>query len=616
MDFKDLLSTHNSSSSGRDGIGPPGTGYGPIRGRVQLVLTDPPYNTRRERRAKDAEYDVFEDSDYRVAANLFRDLLRAGGHVLIFCSCQQLPIWTDALRACRVGDDGDDREGPSTAPVPSRVKKRRRRDDGSSSAATHRAAPASTHAFIVDDVPLLVIKDPHAFSAGQTFSSVVLTSKAEVVVHATRTGLSSSDAHTQVSYRCFGYVPSDYAASANVINNVRALPRAEAVLRDPSARAGPFLRPEQKVVALLQELIARFCHAGEWVADPFCGTLSVAVAALTMRAGQYRRALVSDKDAACLTASKGRLVRAFVSAVLQGGLAEHVDGRIVRACRVLAEAALRDDLLSNKSYLVQSAHSYGTSYAAPFPSLPQPVGYHLDLQVPAGQPAHAALSSNVLAWLTGRWATPWDGGINRVGCVSIRRMLCLRVVALDRWPLELRCRLQAEDLTAMRIAEAAALGLAVAPSTVDGGAAGLGVFVLHDVLPGVQLAPFYGALVYCDLSKVRESLSSRYAGDVLGVLGTTQVDYTSRAMQVRVDKHKWRAAAAPIRGGSGDWRTHRERGVAVRPAPFCVGGFVNDYRALSPVERAIVAVGGGGHTVAEMVQSRGGGGGGTGATKH
>lgn len=83
VDYKDLLQTHEAACGG--GVD------GAIRGQVQLVLTDPPYSTRRELGARDAEYDVFEAGDYAACARLFRDLLRPGGQALIFCSYRR---WT------------------------------------------------------------------------------------------------------------------------------------------------------------------------------------------------------------------------------------------------------------------------------------------------------------------------------------------------------------------------------------------------------------------------------------------------------------------------------------------------------------------------------------------
>lgn len=149
--------------------------------------------------------------------------------------------------------------------------------------------------------------------------------------------------------------------------------------------------------------------------------------------------------------------------------------------------ALRDDLVSNIYYLINSAYTNGSSYAPPPPSLPRPVGYELDMQVLAGQPAHSAPLEILLSWLTCRWAAQWHGGSNYQDCVSIAQMKGLKAVAVDRFSLELRCRLQVEDFVAMWCAEASAMGLAVASLTVNGGAAGLGVFSLRGFPSGFCL---------------------------------------------------------------------------------------------------------------------------------
>lgn len=71
-----------------------------IKGRNQLLLMDPPYNTRREFGTQHAVNDVFEAADFARSTIVFRDLLRPGGHSLIFCSYKQWGTWAENLRAC------------------------------------------------------------------------------------------------------------------------------------------------------------------------------------------------------------------------------------------------------------------------------------------------------------------------------------------------------------------------------------------------------------------------------------------------------------------------------------------------------------------------------------
>ena len=60
-----------------------------LEGIVDLVLTDPTYNTRRDAGSDNSEYDVFTESDMKNLADVCSQVLKPGGHSLIFCSFQQ-----------------------------------------------------------------------------------------------------------------------------------------------------------------------------------------------------------------------------------------------------------------------------------------------------------------------------------------------------------------------------------------------------------------------------------------------------------------------------------------------------------------------------------------------
>ena len=68
-----------------------------LYGKVSLVLTDPPYNTRREAGATNSEHNKFSSTDMKKAADLIANLLRPYGHAFIFCSYQQSFEWRKAL---------------------------------------------------------------------------------------------------------------------------------------------------------------------------------------------------------------------------------------------------------------------------------------------------------------------------------------------------------------------------------------------------------------------------------------------------------------------------------------------------------------------------------------
>ena len=63
-----------------------------LSGEVQLVLTDPPFNYRRERGEDNAWYDALSSDDMEQVGDLMADLLRPGGHGVIFTSPLQFSM--------------------------------------------------------------------------------------------------------------------------------------------------------------------------------------------------------------------------------------------------------------------------------------------------------------------------------------------------------------------------------------------------------------------------------------------------------------------------------------------------------------------------------------------
>lgn len=61
-----------------------------LEDNVQFILTDPPFNCRQERGDETAKYNKLTLEDMQNVVNFTANLLRKGGHALIFCSAQQL----------------------------------------------------------------------------------------------------------------------------------------------------------------------------------------------------------------------------------------------------------------------------------------------------------------------------------------------------------------------------------------------------------------------------------------------------------------------------------------------------------------------------------------------
>jgi len=67
--------------------------------RVQLLLTDIPWNTRRVAGNDNSDHDVFNDGDRGVLCDYVTSSVRQGGHAIIMCSFSQFPDLSKALES-------------------------------------------------------------------------------------------------------------------------------------------------------------------------------------------------------------------------------------------------------------------------------------------------------------------------------------------------------------------------------------------------------------------------------------------------------------------------------------------------------------------------------------
>jgi hypothetical protein len=68
-----------------------------------MVLTDHPYNTRREAGASNSEYNKMSSSAIKLTADIIEPLLTLYGHLFIFRSYQQSAEWREALEGAGGG---------------------------------------------------------------------------------------------------------------------------------------------------------------------------------------------------------------------------------------------------------------------------------------------------------------------------------------------------------------------------------------------------------------------------------------------------------------------------------------------------------------------------------
>ena len=264
-------------------------GAATIVGSVQLVLTDPPYNVRRTSNKKNSDHDCLGEDGMDEVVKTCVKLLRPGGHVVIFCSHQQFPIWEEKLTE--------------------------KKEVGSETA----------RAFSVSSVPLVFIPEKCGRRGMPYRVNVTHRGITECAVHAVRTGMSKEEGVKMVEWIPHGHVVQTHPVYFNVVDNVPGLGRGERIGRgmyadgeeEAVSNGDCMVRPEQKSVKLFMELIKRYSRGGDVVVDLFGGTFTTAAACASLT--DYRRFYGCDNDDFCVRVGRIRTLNAFVVSYVRDG---------------------------------------------------------------------------------------------------------------------------------------------------------------------------------------------------------------------------------------------------------------------------------------------------------
>ena len=211
-------------------------------------------------------HDSLSETDMQDCLLLCSQMLRKGGHLLLFSAKSQTQEWIRLL--------------------------------------------SSMSDMSVDRVPLYVLNARNNLSQPPFRMGNKYTNMVSEVVHAVKLGGGTS-AYGRVQYQNHGYVQSSYPATMNVIDNVPKLVPGEKLMKSSKDA----WRPEQKPISLLKELIERHSLPGAIVADPFAGTYSTAVACLQLPSP--RKFVGCEIDSGCHAAATARLFHHFVDAVVK-----------------------------------------------------------------------------------------------------------------------------------------------------------------------------------------------------------------------------------------------------------------------------------------------------------
>ena len=252
-----------------------------IEGTAQLVLSDPPFNYRRENERDNSWYDSLSEDDMKNVGGIIADLLRKGGHGILFTSPIQFSTWYKILCATVFEEE-----------------------DGSHS-----------KAFNVDPEPIVMVRYPGHYKNDPSRKTTMLQGICDYAIHMTRTGETTERSHRMVDYNPQGFVSSRHKGWTNVIDNMERLTPGEKV----RGLDGSILRNEQKARAGLMELISRFSRPGDVVVDLFAGTFSTAAACLELPKPRVFAGCELDDEAVQL-GKRHSIIPVLVRRIQEGGI--------------------------------------------------------------------------------------------------------------------------------------------------------------------------------------------------------------------------------------------------------------------------------------------------------
>lgn len=262
-----------------------------LEGTVQLFMTDPPYNLRRELEKDNSDYDYLDRTGMKKTVKTARFVVRPGGHIHMFCAALQFKDW-HSLFAREVEEETEvDEETGEEKKMYNKV-------------------------FDCEEILHEATRRPGHYLSGPFCRTLKHTSMCEYSFHLFKNGKSKEDNLAGVDYNKGGFIPSRHQGYTATIDNIPRLDPLEKVYTDQTSDSGRplLLRPEQKSVALIQTFISKYTKPGDLVFDPFAGSYSTGRACMLL--SQHRRCILGDIDPKCHKFAMRQLVEVYARQLL------------------------------------------------------------------------------------------------------------------------------------------------------------------------------------------------------------------------------------------------------------------------------------------------------------
>lgn len=83
-----------------------------LEGVLGLLLTDPLYNTMRERKQYNLEHDLLTNEEIQNITEVFQKVVQRGGNDLVFCASSQFQRWYQIFSNVKEHEEEHDEEHP------------------------------------------------------------------------------------------------------------------------------------------------------------------------------------------------------------------------------------------------------------------------------------------------------------------------------------------------------------------------------------------------------------------------------------------------------------------------------------------------------------------------
>ena len=434
--------------------------------KVQLFFTDSPWNYRREHNMDNSDHDVLSDKDMKNVVELVATVLAKGGHAIIFCSAFQFRRWVQLFSAKKVKVqemNPDDPDNPDNEVTVTRS------------------------VFNVEPNPLYFQRAPGFYNTTPNVLRMTHITTTEQAVHVWKSANSAAENYARVDFNRGGFVPSRHKGYTDCIDNIQRLTPHEKVCTDKLSENGrpKMLRPEQKSMALLQQIISKYTQPGDIVFDPFAGSYATGRACMSLPL--HRRCIMGDKDPNCGKFAMRQLVEVYARQLLS----DESDIEESDALKKVADtyAHQMDKINAMKDMAVWD--------------------------IPKGYTPMTSFPPTLVNFISSTFQD-----------VSLFNLYRNR--PLIEWPLLWRARFHQMDVNTLLGFELAANNLEMKPSTIPN--AGNGIFTTVRIPPDTVIGYYYGSLVYDNMS-VNQSRRPTTYGE--GHLQFEVKDFVKWALQLK-----------------------------------------------------------------------------------